>query len=108
MNVNFGAVNGTMINCFGTVSPWGTPLTSEENYEAENTVRWNDATYSTGYPNYADVKLIQAYLGGTYPQSLRLWLHRRDQRSEISHSGARQALWQWAVRRTKTRSSCPT
>jgi len=67
MNVNFGNVNGTMINCFGTVSPWGTPLTSEENYEAENTLRWNDATYSTGYPNYADVQKIQAYLGGTFP-----------------------------------------
>ena len=67
MNVNFGNVNGTIINCFGTLSPWGTPLTSEENYEAENSVRWNDATYSTGYPNYADVKNIQEYLGGTYP-----------------------------------------
>jgi uncharacterized protein len=67
MNINFGNVNGTIINCFGTLSPWGTPLTSEENYEAENSVRWNDATYSTGYPNYADVKSIQEYLGGTYP-----------------------------------------
>ncbi|HCS66560.1 MAG TPA: cell surface protein [Cellvibrio sp.] len=67
MNVNFGNVKGTMINCFGTVSPWGTPLTSEENYEAENTVRWNDMTYSTGYPNYADVLKIKDYLGGTFP-----------------------------------------
>ncbi|MBD2860071.1 DUF839 domain-containing protein [Spongiibacter sp. KMU-158] len=66
-NVDFSAVNGTMINCFGTVSPWGTPLTSEENYEAENTVRWNDANYSNGYPNYADVQNIQTYLGGTFP-----------------------------------------
>ncbi len=67
MNVNFGNVKGTMINCFGTVSPWGTPLTSEENYEAENTIRWNDVTYSTGYPNYADVLKIKEYLGGTFP-----------------------------------------
>ena len=67
MNVNFGSVKGTMINCFGTLSPWGTPLTSEENYEAENSVRWNDATYSTGYPNYADVLKIKEYLGGTFP-----------------------------------------
>ena len=67
MNIDFSPVNGTMINCFGTVSPWGTPLTSEENYEAENTVRWNDATYSGGYPNYADVQAIKAYLGGTFP-----------------------------------------
>lgn len=67
MNVDFSAVKGTMINCFGTVSPWGTPLTSEENYEAENTIRWNDASYSNGYPNYADVKNIQSYLGGEFP-----------------------------------------
>jgi secreted PhoX family phosphatase len=67
MNVDFSDVNGTMINCFGSVSPWGTPLTSEENYEAENTVRWNDASYTSGYPNYADVQRIQQYLGGTFP-----------------------------------------
>lgn len=67
LNVDFSSVLGTMINCFGSVSPWGTPLTSEENYEAENTERWNDATYSTGYPNYADVQRIQDYLGGTFP-----------------------------------------
>lgn len=67
INVDFSDVRGTMINCFGSVSPWGTPLTSEENYEAENTVRWNDSTYSGGYPNYADVQRIQQYLGGTFP-----------------------------------------
>lgn len=67
MNVNFGAVKGTLINCFGTLSPWGTPLTSEENYEAENTARWNDASYSSGYPNYADVLKMKDYLGGTFP-----------------------------------------
>jgi len=63
MDVDFSAVGGTMINCFGTLSPWGTPLTSEENYEAENAANWNNANYSDGYPNYADVKLLQEYLG---------------------------------------------
>lgn len=67
MNIDFSGVAGTMINCFGTVSPWGTPLTSEENYEAENTSEWNNPAYSNGYPNYADVKNIQTYLGGTFP-----------------------------------------
>jgi uncharacterized protein len=67
MNIDFSDVNGTMINCFGSVTPWGTPMTSEENYEAENTQHWNDDQYSGGYPNYADVKKIQDYLGGTYP-----------------------------------------
>jgi hypothetical protein len=32
INVDFSAVLGTIINCFGTLSPWNTPLTSEENY----------------------------------------------------------------------------
>lgn len=67
MNVDFSSVKGTMINCFGTVSPWGTPLTSEENYEAENTINWNNPSYTSGYPNYSDVKLIQEYLGGEFP-----------------------------------------
>lgn len=30
MMVDFSGVNGTAANCFGSVSPWGTPLTSEE------------------------------------------------------------------------------
>ncbi len=63
ITVDFSGVNGTMINCFGTLSPWGTPLTSEENYEAENTANWNNPAYSDGYPNYADVKLLQEYMG---------------------------------------------
>ena len=61
MFVDFSTVGGTMINCFGTLSPWGTPLTSEENYEAERTHNWNNSNYVNGYPNYSDVKRIQAY-----------------------------------------------
>ena len=30
MSIDFDAVQGTAANCFGSVSPWGTPLTSEE------------------------------------------------------------------------------
>ena len=48
-------------------TPWGTPLTSEENYEAQNAVNWNNSAYVDGYPSYADVQNIQTYLGGTYP-----------------------------------------
>lgn len=70
-NIDFGSVQGTLINCFGTLSPWGTPLTSEENYEAENTVRWNDASYSTGYPNNADIDRLTDYLGGQFPNPYR-------------------------------------
>ncbi len=37
--LDFASVNGTWVNCFGTLSPWGTPLTSEELYFAE-TKNW--------------------------------------------------------------------
>jgi secreted PhoX family phosphatase len=40
-NVDFSSVEGTWVNCFGTVSPWGTPLTSEENYSIPDTPVWN-------------------------------------------------------------------
>lgn len=71
LDVDFSNVQGTMINCFGTLSPWGTPLTSEENYEAENAENWNNSNYLSGYPNYTDVQLIQQYLGGTFPNPYR-------------------------------------
>ncbi len=63
MNVDFSTVLGTLINCFGTLSPWNTPLTSEENYEAENTEQWNNTAYLDGYPSYTDVKNLQTYIG---------------------------------------------
>lgn len=62
INVDFSTVLGTLINCFGTLSPWNTPLTSEENYEAENTEQWNNTAYLDGYPSYTDVKNLQTYL----------------------------------------------
>jgi secreted PhoX family phosphatase len=65
MNVDFSAVLGTIINCFGTLSPWNTPLTSEENYEAENTEQWNNTEYLDGYPSYPDVKNLQTYLASS-------------------------------------------
>lgn len=67
ISIDFSPVGGTMINCFGTLSPWGTPLTSEENYEAENTAQWNNPNYPDGYPSSLDVSRIQEYLGGTFP-----------------------------------------
>jgi secreted PhoX family phosphatase len=47
MMVNFDNVAGTAANCFGSVSPWGTPLTSEEwivNTTVNSTTSpsWND------------------------------------------------------------------
>lgn len=44
--LDFAGVNGTWVNCFGSVSPWNTPLTSEELYFA-NTADWNNPNYDT-------------------------------------------------------------
>lgn len=54
--VDFSTVNGTWVNCFGTVSPWNTPLTSEELYFDE-TKNWNS-------PDQGDVQDLADYLAG--------------------------------------------
>jgi uncharacterized protein len=38
--IDFGPVEGTWVNCFGSVSPWKTPLSSEELY-FDDTSQWN-------------------------------------------------------------------
>ena len=67
--IDFSQVRGTWVNCFGTLSPWGTPLTSEELY-FDNTADWinpeykyiknNDdlASYLGEYPNPYDYGFI--------------------------------------------------
>jgi secreted PhoX family phosphatase len=47
MMLDFDSVQGTAANCFGSVSPWGTPLTSEEwivrsNVDSTTDASWND------------------------------------------------------------------
>ncbi|NVO28354.1 DUF839 domain-containing protein [Donghicola sp. C2-DW-16] len=56
--VDFSKVGGTWVNCFGTVSPWGTPLTSEELYFDE-TAEWNNPEYK----EIEDNKMLASYLG---------------------------------------------
>jgi len=45
--VDFSEVGGTFSNCFGTLSPWGTPLTSEEFFMRE-TATWIDPRNAEG------------------------------------------------------------
>lgn len=62
--VDFAGVQGTWINCFGTLSPWGTPLSSEELFFPE-TALWNSGTDS-------GVERLSEYLGSaTYPNPYR-------------------------------------
>lgn len=47
MMVDFAAVKGTGANCFGSISPWNTPLTSEEwvvdtSVDSTTDASWND------------------------------------------------------------------
>ncbi|KXS53643.1 MAG: cell surface protein [Marinobacter sp. T13-3] len=62
MMVDFGGVSGTWVNCFGTLSPWGTPLSSEELY-FDDTADWNNPNNQS----IADNERLQEYLGGSYP-----------------------------------------
>lgn len=58
-NLDFRSVAGTWVNCFGTLSPWGTPLSSEELYFPD-TAEWFT-------PSGRDAKALErlhAYLAG--------------------------------------------
>ncbi len=55
--LDFSGVEGTWVNCFGTVSPWGSMLSAEELY-FDDTADWFDATNSSP-------QSLAAYLG--YP-----------------------------------------
>ncbi|KTG30491.1 PhoX family protein [Haloferax profundi] len=65
MNLDFEPVEGTWFNCFGTVSPWGTPLSSEELMFAD-TREWNNPSFET----IDDVENLAKYLG-YYPNPYR-------------------------------------
>ncbi len=59
--LDFSAVKGTWVNCFGTMSPWMTPLSSEELY-FDNSSDWNNP----GYKYHDGQQDLAKYLG-TYP-----------------------------------------
>ena len=51
-------INGGWVLCFGSMSPWGTPLLSEELYFAD-TREWNDESYRY----HSDQESLADYLG---------------------------------------------
>lgn len=61
MMIDFGPVEGTWVNCFGSVSPWDTPLTSEELY-FDDTSQWNNPEFE----DYNDQEALANHLGN-YP-----------------------------------------
>ena len=59
--LNLSSINGGWVLCFGTVSPWGSPLFSEELY-FDDTEDWNNPNYRY----HDDQQRLEAYLGN-YP-----------------------------------------
>ena len=59
--LNLSSINGGWVLCFGTVSPWGSPLFSEELY-FDDTQDWNNVNYRY----HQGQQLLASYLG-TYP-----------------------------------------
>lgn len=59
--LNLSSINGGWVLCFGTVSPWGSPLFSEELY-FDDTEDWNNVNYRY----HQGQELLASYLG-TYP-----------------------------------------
>ncbi|MEW8418220.1 MAG: hypothetical protein AB2690_13320, partial [Candidatus Thiodiazotropha endolucinida] len=58
--IDFSSVGGTWVNCFGTVSPWNTPLSSEELY-FDDTADW----FNPDYEYFDNPQSLATYFG--YP-----------------------------------------
>ena len=56
--VDLSSINGGWVLCFGSMSPWGSPLFSEELY-FDNTQYWNDE----GFRYHSDQLRLENYLG---------------------------------------------
>ena len=56
--LDLSSINGGWVLCFGSMSPWGTPLFSEELY-FDNTQYWNDE----GFRYHSDQLRLENYLG---------------------------------------------
>ncbi|UTF61904.1 PhoX family protein [Gilvimarinus sp. DA14] len=72
--LDFGTY-GTIANCFGSVSPWGTPLTSEEwGNQGDDTQEWNDPSQQTArdmLAMYIDPTATDADGASSFPNTYR-------------------------------------
>lgn len=83
--LDLSEINGGWVLCFGSISPWGSPLLSEELYFPE-TKNWNDASY-----NYHSDQLELADYLGNYPNPYDYgWIVEIDEADSISPSFNKQ------------------
>jgi hypothetical protein len=90
-NLDLRDIEGTMINCYGSVSPWGTPMSAEENYDHTETDIWNS-------PGYEDAENL-AYWMGAAP--------RADQGGVISDIYPNPYRYGYIIEFTKPRAEDP-
>lgn len=64
MMLDFSGVGGTWVNCFGSMAPWGNPLTSEELYFDE-TAEWINPDYKY-ISNATDMETYLGHYGNPY------------------------------------------
>lgn len=74
------SVNGVWILCFGTVTPWNTPLHSEEAFDAESTENWI-ATRGEPGSRYEGLKNQIGKLPDPYDYGYIVEIERADQES---------------------------
>lgn len=64
--LDFTSVGGTWVNCFGSTSPWNTPLSAEELY-FDDTAQWNNPNFE----EFASTRALADHLGH-FPNPYRL------------------------------------
>ncbi|MBY5991809.1 alkaline phosphatase PhoX [Ferrimonas balearica] len=69
MMIDFSAVHGTAANCFGTLTPWGTPLSSEEWIVDSNVAGTTEADWNM--PGNSDVARMDTMTGADFPNPYR-------------------------------------
>lgn len=90
-NLDLRDIEGTTINCYGSVSPWGTPMSAEENYGHTETHVWNK-------PGYEDAENLAYWMGAEA---------RADQGGEISDVYPNPYRYGYIIEFTEPRAENP-
>ncbi|TKB51872.1 alkaline phosphatase PhoX [Ferrimonas aestuarii] len=67
MMLDFSEIKGTAANCFGSLTPWGTPLSSEEWIVGSSAGEVTNFDWNNPDAQYANDTAMQAMLDGSYP-----------------------------------------